>query len=130
MFDRWIGNGLPALPEQEGIGCIAFPPLVQGRLTGRHLKAVPADSRAARCNDVQNLVRMNLPEIRARDVIARQRGQTLAQMAPAWLLRFPAATSTLIGASPVQQLEENIQCLPRLDFARTRLVAIRAGLKA
>jgi L-glyceraldehyde 3-phosphate reductase len=135
MFDRWIEDGLTTVLEKEGIGCIVFSPLAQGQLTDRYLKDIPEDSRAGRGlagartlkdADVQH----NLPTIRALNAIAKRRGQPLAEMALAWVLRLPVVTSALIGASSVSQLESNVKTLTHLDFDREELAEIREILRS
>jgi L-glyceraldehyde 3-phosphate reductase len=131
MFDRWIEDGLTTLLEKEGIGCIVFSPLAQGLLTDRYLKDIPADSRAARDHFLKNeAIAKNLPAIRALNAIAKRRGQPLAEMALAWVLRLPVVTSALIGASSVAQLESNVKSLTNLDFSREELTEIRGILRA
>jgi L-glyceraldehyde 3-phosphate reductase len=130
MFNRWIENGLTAVLEEEGIGCIAFSPLAQGQLTDRYLEGIPADSRASLELFLKPAqVEQNLPMVRALDDLARQRGQSLAALALAWVLRLPAVTSALIGASSVGQLEANVKALDRLDFSPEELQQIEAILK-
>ena len=129
MLNRWIEDGLTAVLEEEGIGCIVFSPLAQGQLTGRYLKEIPADSRAARGGFLKpNQVRSNLPKIQALSQIAERRGQSLAQMAIAWALRLPAVTSALLGASSTAQLDENLKALDHLDFANQELAEIESAL--
>src|SRR5215472_13451545 len=108
MLNRWIEDGLLGVLEQEGLGCIAFSPLAQGLLTTKYLHGIPDNSRAAENASFQKSLvnERNLESIRALDQIARQRGQSLAQMAIAWVLRRPAVTSALIGASRWAQIEE------------------------
>ena len=92
MQNRWIENGLTTALDEEGIGCIVFSPLAQGQLTSRYLKEIPADSRAARNGFLKSdQVRANLPRIQELNAIAGRRGQSLAQMAIAWVLRLPAS---------------------------------------
>jgi L-glyceraldehyde 3-phosphate reductase len=130
MFNRWIEDGLTAALEEEGIGCIVFSPLAQGQLTDRYLHGIPEDSRAAREAFLKtSQVEQNLPKVRALDELARARGQTLAAMALAWVLRLPAVTSALIGASSVEQLEANISAIHRLDFSAEELGQIEAILQ-
>ena len=130
MFNRWIEDGLTTALEEEGMGCIVFSPLAQGQLTNRYLHGVPADSRAALESFLKtSQVEQNLPVVRALDDLARQRGQTLAALALAWVLRLPAVTSALIGASSVEQLEANVSALHRLDFSPEELGQIDAILK-
>ena len=131
LFDRWIENGLTDVLLEEGMGAIVFSPLAQGMLTGRYLQGIPADSRAAKARFLKaDHVETNLPKIRALNAIAERRGQPLAEMALAWVLRQPAVTSALIGASSVPQLEQNLRALQRLDFTAGELAEIEAALKA
>ena len=130
MLDRWIENGLTAVLEEEGIGAIVFSPLAQGQLTGRYLKEIPADSRARKERFLKvSQVEQNLPKLRALNTIAERRGQTLAEMALAWVLRQPTVTSALIGASSAAQLEENLKALENLEFTPEELAEIDAVLK-
>jgi len=130
MLDRWIENGLTDVLAEEGIGSIVFSPLAQGQLTNRYLKEIPADSRASKERFLKiQQVQQNLPKVRALNAIAERRGQPLAEMALAWVLRLPVVTSALIGASSVAQLEQNLNALQRLDFAPEELAAIEAALK-
>jgi L-glyceraldehyde 3-phosphate reductase len=131
MFDRWIEDGLTTVLEKEGIGCIVFSPLAQGQLTDRYLKDIPADSRATREQFLKkDTVQKNLPAIRALNAIAKKRGQPLAQMALAWVLRLPVVTSAVVGASSVAQLESNVKALYNLDFSREELTEIREILRS
>jgi L-glyceraldehyde 3-phosphate reductase len=131
MFNRWIEDGLTHVLEEEGIGCIPFSPLAQGQLTDRYLADVPADSRVARGGALKEPeVAKNLPRIRALNDFAKKRGQTLAELALAWILRLPAVTSALIGASSTRQLDANIRALDRLDFSSTELGEIDRILTA
>ena len=118
MLNRWIEQGLLDLLEEEGIGCIAFSPLAQGLLTDKYLHGVPDSSRVRSGNAFSErlLTEENLERVRALNEIAARRGQTLAQMALAWVLRDPRVTSALIGVSSVEQLENNVAALERLDF--------------
>jgi L-glyceraldehyde 3-phosphate reductase len=126
MFNRWIETDLLDVLDTEGIGCIAFTALAQGLLTDRYLDGIPADSRAAagKSLSTQMINDENLARIRALNEIAQSRGQTLAQLALAWVLRRDTMTSTLIGASSVQQLEDNVAAVARLDFSDDELAAI------
>jgi L-glyceraldehyde 3-phosphate reductase len=126
MLNRWIEPDLLDVLDEEGVGCIAFSPLGQGMLTDKYLDGVPEDSRAARGTFLSRdyLSEENLARVRALNEIGAGRGQTLAQMAIAWVLRDPRVTSALIGASSVQQLDENVAALQRLDFADDELAAI------
>ncbi|HET6865718.1 MAG TPA: L-glyceraldehyde 3-phosphate reductase [Solirubrobacteraceae bacterium] len=118
MLNRWIEEELLDVLDREGIGCIVFSPLAQGLLTNRYLNGVPEDSRIRIGNYLQEsmLSEENLSRVRALNEIAQERGQSLAQMAIAWVLRDPRVTSALLGASSVQQLEQNVAALERLDF--------------
>jgi L-glyceraldehyde 3-phosphate reductase len=113
MLDRWIEDGLLDVLGDEGIGCIVFSPLSQGLLTDRYLDGIPAGSRASREGTLspRSLDRRTLKTVRALDALARRRGQSLAQMALAWTLRDPRVTSTVVGASSVAQLEQNLGAL-------------------
>jgi L-glyceraldehyde 3-phosphate reductase len=126
MFNRWIEPELLDVLEREGVGCIAYTALAQGLLTDRYLGGVPADSRAAQGKslDRSTITEEKLTRIRALNEIARERGQTLAQMALAWVLRDGRMTSTLIGASSVEQLEDNVAAVKRLDFSAGELAEI------
>jgi L-glyceraldehyde 3-phosphate reductase len=126
LLNRWIESDLLDVLGREGVGCIVFSPLAQGMLTDRYLNGVPEDSRAARDGSLSRemLSEENLAHIRALNEIAAGRGQSLAQLALAWTLRDPRITSTLIGASSVAQLEDNVGALNRLDFSDDELAAI------
>ncbi len=126
LLNRWIEDGLLDALGEEGVGCIVFSPLAQGLLTSRYLDGVPEDSRAARDETFSRemLSEENLGHVRALNEIAGRRGQSLAQMALAWTLRDPRVTSTLIGASSVAQLDENLAALSRLDFGDDELAEI------
>src|ERR1700722_8594011 len=110
LFNRWIEDKLLAVLEEAGVGCIAFSPLAQGLLTDRYLNGVPEGSRATQGDSfsLSMLSEENLNHVRALNDIAQARGQKLAQMALAWVLRDPRITSALIGASSVEQLDENL----------------------
>jgi L-glyceraldehyde 3-phosphate reductase len=126
MLNRWVEQGLLGVLEQEGIGCIAFSPLAQGLLTTKYLKGVPDSSRASRDGSFRKamLSERNLDQVRALNEIAGQRGQTLAQMALAWVLRKPAITSALIGASGWPQIKECLGALQNLKFSAAELQRI------
>ena len=126
MFNRWIEKGLLQVLEQEGVGCIAFTALAQGLLTNRYLNGVPEDSRAAQGKSLEKGVinEENLERVRALNQIAEGRGQTLAQLALAWVLRDERMTSTLIGASSVAQLEDNVAAVRNLDLSESELLEI------
>jgi L-glyceraldehyde 3-phosphate reductase len=132
MFDRWIENGLLEVLADEGIGCIVFSPLAQGQLTDRYLKGIPADARASKTERVwltPDDVKGNLPKVKQLNDLARQRGQSLAQMAIAWTLRNLVVTSSLIGASSVKQLEDNLATLNNLTFNEEELARIEGILR-
>lgn len=127
MLDRHIEQGLLDVLSDEGIGCIVFSPLAQGQLTDRYLNGIPSDARASKTERVwltPDEVRQNLPRVRKLNDLALQRGQSLAQMALAWVLRQPSVTSALIGASSVRQLEANLAALNNLRFSPAELALI------
>jgi L-glyceraldehyde 3-phosphate reductase len=123
MFNRWIEAELLDVLQDEGVGCIVFSPLAQGLLTDRYLDGIPEGSRAARDSSLSSdmLTEQTLGKVRALNDIAQRRGQSLAQLALAWTLRDPRVTSTLIGASSVRQLEDNVAALQRRDFSDDEL---------
>jgi len=132
MFNRWIEGGLLDVLIEEGVGCIAFSPLAQGQLTDRYLNGIPAGARATKTERVwltPDDVKKNLPKAQKLNELAKARGQSLAQMALAWVLRKPAVTSALIGASSVKQLEDNLAALNNLKFAQDELEKIETILK-
>jgi L-glyceraldehyde 3-phosphate reductase len=126
MFNRWIERGLLDLLADRGVGCIAFSPLAQGLLTDKYLHGVPDSSRVRSGQYFSEglLSEENLERVRALNEIALRRGQTLAQLALAWVLRDPRITSALIGVSSVEQLETNVAALERLDFELDELSEI------
>jgi L-glyceraldehyde 3-phosphate reductase len=132
MLNRWVedaptdGESLLDVLGDEGIGCIAFSPLAQGMLTDRYLEGIPADSRAAQGKslDPALLTDEALAHIRRLNEIAEARGQSLAQLALAWVLRDERVTSVLIGASSVQQLDDNLAVLDNLPLSQQELDAI------
>ena len=132
MLNRWVeDDGLLDVLTQEGMGCIAFCPLAQGLLTSRYLAGVPEDSRAAKPHGFlkrESITEDVLARVRALSEIAAERGQTLAQMSLAWVLRREVVTSALIGASRVSQLEENIDALQNLAFSDEELARIEGVL--
>jgi len=127
MFSRWVEDGLLDVLGNEGIGGIAFCPLAQGLLTDRYLQGIPGDSRA---NKPHGFLKKNdidehrLGEVRALDKLAKARGQSLAQMALEWVLRDGRMTSALIGASRVEQIEQNVAALGNLAFSAEELFQI------
>jgi len=132
MFNRWVEDGLLDLLDDAGIGGIAFCPLAQGLLTDRYLHGIPEDSRAnkphgfLKKNDIDE---SHLSKVRALGDLASERGQSLAQMALAWVLRDSRVTSALIGASRVEQIEQNVAALAYLAFSIDELTRIDAILK-
>jgi len=127
MLNRWIEPELLDVLGTEGVGCIAFSPLAQGLLTNRYLGGIADDSRAAKSHGFlkrEQVTEATLKKVRALDAHAKARGQTLAQMALAWVLRHPVMTSALIGASKVSQIEDAVGALQRLDFDADELKAI------
>ncbi|HEY1824503.1 MAG TPA: L-glyceraldehyde 3-phosphate reductase [Acidimicrobiales bacterium] len=126
LFNRWIETKLLDVLDDEGVGCIAFSPLAQGLLTDRYLNGVPEGSRASRNDslDMSMLSEVNLGHVRSLNNLAQRRGQSLAQMAIAWVLRDPRVTSALLGASSVEQLDHNLDALDNLDFNADELAAI------
>jgi L-glyceraldehyde 3-phosphate reductase len=126
LLNRWIEQDLLDVLGDQGIGCIVFSPLAQGMLTGKYLDGVPGDSRAAQGGSLTRdmLTGDALDHIRALNEIAVARGQALAQMAIAWVLRDPRVTSALIGASSVAQLEQNVAALDNLEFSDDELQTI------
>ncbi len=131
MFQRTPEAGLLALLEKEGIGGIAFSPLAQGMLSDRYLAGVPEDSRAGKPHGFlrpKEITEERLAQVRALNELARGRGQSVAQMALAWVLRQGAMSSVLIGASRVEQVEQNVRALDRLEFSEAEMQRIEAIL--
>ena len=126
LLNRWIEEDLLDVLDDEGTGCIAFSPLAQGMLTTRYLDGVPEDSRAAKGVFLKEdmLTEERLDHVRALNEIAGRRGQTLAQMAVAWVLRDPRVTSALVGASSVEQLDDTLGALDNLEFSGDELSEI------
>ncbi|KZC99244.1 MULTISPECIES: L-glyceraldehyde 3-phosphate reductase [unclassified Thalassospira] len=126
MVNRWVEDGLLDTLSELGMGCIAFSPLAQGLLTNKYLNGVPEDSRAALEGSFQKgmLSEENINRVRALNEIAKRRGQSLAQMAIAWVLRRPEVTSALIGARHVQQLDNSLDALNNLEFSADELAEI------
>jgi L-glyceraldehyde 3-phosphate reductase len=126
MLNRWIEPQLLDVLEEEGVGCIAFSPLAQGMLTDKYLSGIPEGSRASRAGSLSRtmLSEENLARIRALNQIAQRRGQSLAQMAVAWVLRDPRVTSALIGARTVEQLDNSLGALDNLSFTQDDLAEI------
>jgi L-glyceraldehyde 3-phosphate reductase len=131
MFERTPERGLIDRLETEGMGCIAFCPLAQGLLTDRYLEGIPDGSRASKPHGFlkkHHLEAGRLDQVRALEPLARERGQTIAQMALAWVLRDERMTSALIGASRVEQIEQNVAALANLKFSPEELRSIDAIL--
>jgi len=127
MLDRWVEDGLLDTLAEHGVGSIAYSPLSQGLLTDRYLDGVPADSRAAGASPFltgDRLTEETLATVRALNDVAKRRGQTLAQLAIAWVLRRGRVTSALIGASSVAQLENTVAATANLEFADDELAEI------
>jgi L-glyceraldehyde 3-phosphate reductase len=119
MLNRWIEDDLLDVLERDGVGCIVFSPLGQGMLTDKYLHGIPEDSRAAKNGFLKKdfISDENMSRVRSLNEIAERRGQTLAQMAIAWTLRDPRVTSALIGVRTVEQLEDSLGALQKLDFS-------------
>ena len=131
MFVRWAEEGLLNVLEEHGVGCIPFSPLAQGLLTNRYLNGVPEGSRASRGGSLnaEDITAEKIEKIKALNVIALERSQSLAQMALAWLLKDKRVTSVLIGASRPEQLLDSIACLNNTHFDKEELDRIEAILK-
>jgi L-glyceraldehyde 3-phosphate reductase len=134
MFDRWVEDGLLDVLEETGVGCIPFSPLAQGLLTNKYLKGIPADSRASshRGNgaiEEDQISEDNISKARQLNVLAEERGQNLAQMALAWILKDQRVTSVLIGASKPEQVLDSIRCIDNYAFSGEELERIEAILK-
>ncbi len=133
MFNRWIEDGLLEALAQEGIGCIAFSPLAQGLLTDKYLRGIPKGSRASKPNGFlrpEHITPEKIARVTRLDKLAKARGQTLAQMALAWVLRHPGMTSALIGASRVEQIENAVGALNNLTLSADEVREIEAILKS
>jgi L-glyceraldehyde 3-phosphate reductase len=126
MLNRWVENGLLATLDELGVGCIAFSPLAQGLLTGKYLKGIPENSRAGAAGSFSRelLSDENLKRVRALNDIAAGRGQSLAQMAIAWVLRDKRVTTALIGARNVEQLDDSLDAAKKLEFSDAELKQI------
>ena len=124
LFDRWVEDELLSVLSDEGIGCIVFSPLDQGVLTNRYLKGIPSDSRAGKPGTYlsrEDISEDKLARVRKLNDVAQNRGQSMAQMALAWVLRKPVVTSALIGASRVSQVEDSVAALNKLEFSPDEL---------
>jgi len=131
MFERWVENGLLDVLEKYGVGCIPFSPLAQGMLTDRYLNGIPRDSRAAKSHGflkTEEITNNKLEKIRKLNEIANGRNQSLAQMALSWLLKDERITTVLIGASSVQQLDNNIDSLNNISYSSEELRKIEEVL--
>jgi L-glyceraldehyde 3-phosphate reductase len=132
MFERWVEGGLLDVLEKDGVGCIPFSPLAQGLLTNKYLHGIPEGSRAAKSTGFLQegqVTEQRVNQARQLNDIASQRGQTLAQMALAWLLKDHRVTSVLIGASRPDQLADSLKCLDNITFSKEELEKIEAILK-
>jgi L-glyceraldehyde 3-phosphate reductase len=133
MFERWVEGGLLDVLEQNGVGCIPFSPLAQGLLTDRYLKGIPEDSRAGKPHGflkAKEITAEKLDKIKKLNAIAKDRKQTLAQMALSWLLKDKRITSVLIGASSVQQLDDNLESLKQPGYSEAELKSIEEVLSS
>jgi len=132
MFERWVEGGLLDVLEKNGVGCIPFSPLAQGLLTNKYLHGIPEDSRVAKSGvflQKSHVTDERLSQISRLNDIAVQRGQTLAQMALAWILKDSRITSVLIGASKPEQITDSLKCLDNIEFSAEELGKIEAILK-
>ena len=133
MFERWVEDGLLDVLGEEGIGCIPFSPLAQGMLTGKYLGGIPEGSRASKEHSFlhkDQITKEKLDKIGKLNTMAAERGQSLAQMALAWILRDPRITSVLIGASSAEQLDDNLQMLNNRNFSEDELFRIEGILNS
>lgn len=133
MFKRDIEHGLTDVLKANGVGCVAFSPLAQGLLTSKYLKGIPEDSRAAKSYghlQKEEVNEQNIKRVQALNEIAKERNQTLAQMALAWVLRLPEITSAIIGASSVKQLEDNLGVIDNITLSDKELDKIENILKS
>lgn len=133
MFERWVEGGLLDVLEDYGVGCIPFSPLAQGMLTNKYLKGIPESSRAANAHGFlkkTDITEEKLQQIGQLNEMAKQRNQSLAQMALAWLMKDKRITTVLIGASSVAQLDDNLACLENLNFSSGELKEIETILKS
>ena len=131
MFERWVEDGLLDVLEEMGVGCIPFSPLAQGMLTDKYLKGIPENSRASKTGGslrASDITPQRLQQIKALNEIAQQRNQSLAQMAITWLMKDKRVTTVLIGASSVQQLDNNLDSLHQVDYTQEELQKIETVL--
>jgi L-glyceraldehyde 3-phosphate reductase len=132
MFNRWVEEGLLDVLEETGVGCIPFSPLAQGLLTNKYLKGIPVDSRAGKPTGflrAEDVTKEKIEKARRLNDIAAERGQSLAQMAVAWLLKDQRITSVLVGVSSVEQLNDNLEALNNKTFTGDELKVIEMALK-
>jgi L-glyceraldehyde 3-phosphate reductase len=132
MFERWVENGLLDVLEANGVGCIPFSPLAQGLLTDRYLNGIPEGSRASKATGFLQegeVTPEKIEKVKKLNKLAQQRGQSLAQMALAWILKDKRITTVLIGASSVAQLDNNLDTLRNTAFTKEELDAMEAILK-
>jgi L-glyceraldehyde 3-phosphate reductase len=132
MFERWVEDGLLDVLGQRGIGCIPFSPLAQGLLTDRYLQGIPEGSRASKPHGFlkrEQVTDERIGKVRRLNELAQRRGQSLAQLALAWILRDPRITTVLIGASSVGQLGQKLACLDKRNFSQEELAEIEAILR-
>jgi L-glyceraldehyde 3-phosphate reductase len=133
MLNRWVEEGLLDYLEKKGIGCIPFSPLAQGLLTDKYIKGIPKGSRASKSHGFlqkSDITEEILIKVKNLNEMAKRRGQSLAQMALSWILKNERITSVLIGASSVNQLNENINCLDHPDFSEEEQSQIESILKS
>lgn len=132
MFERWVEDGLLDVLEESGVGCIPFSPLAQGMLTDKYLKGIPENSRASKTGgslSATDITEERIGQINSLNELAKQRGQTLAQLAITWLMKDKRITSVLIGASSVKQLDNNLESLNNIDFTAGELKQIETILQ-
>jgi L-glyceraldehyde 3-phosphate reductase len=132
MFNRWVEGGLLQVLDEEGIGCIVFSLLSQGLLTNKYLNGIPKDSRAGKPHGFlrpEHITEDKLAKVRRLNELAQARGQALAQMALAWVLRHPGVTSALVGANSTSQIEEDVAALKNVSFTEEELRNINGILK-
>ena len=134
LLDRWVEDGLLNVLDHNGVGCITFSTLAQGLLTSKYLKGIPPDSRAASTRgngalEANAITESTLEKVRKLNTLAEERGQSLAQMSLAWVLRDPRITSIIIGASKVEQVMDSLQSLKNYSFAAEELKRIEEILK-
>jgi len=132
MFERWVERGLMNVLEKSGVGCIAFSPLAQGLLTDRYLDGIPEGSRASKAHGFlrpKEITDEKISKVKNLNELAKKRGQTLAQMAIAWLLKDPRLTSVLIGVSTIKQLDDCVLGLKNLEFDKEELKKIEDVIK-